>query len=501
MKKVIFFYFLCFLGCQPESNSEKIEFIILQLNDVYEIAPLESGKVGGMARVATVRKQLLTENPNVITILSGDFLSPSLIGTLKNQKGNRIKGAQMVDVMNVLGIDYVTFGNHEFDIKEEELLQRIQESKFEWISCNTFHKTDTGVIPFTKYIQDNPVPFPTYVTKEFKTKSGGIVKLGLTGVTLPFNKQDFVVYKDVFKSMQHTYETLQDRSDFVFAITHLELSDDKKLAKALPGIRLILGGHDHVNMHIKEGSSVITKADANAKSVYIHRITYDLKTKDLEIRSELKHIDDKISLDEEVNKVVLKWQNIAHKSMEEMGYNPEAVVTQLKEPLDGRESTIRYKPTPLGKKIAKSFLEADPQADLAVFNSGSVRIDDKIQGAITETDILRILPFGGRIVRITLSGDSLEKLLNTGIKKNIGLGGYLQTIQIEDKNGWFIKGKALEPQTNYQVVLPEFLARGNEQNLEFLKAFPFQKVNTEKTIQTKNDVRNVLIHYLKTQPE
>ena len=43
----------------------KIEVIFLQLNDVYEIAPIENGKAGGLARVAYLRKQLLKENPNL----------------------------------------------------------------------------------------------------------------------------------------------------------------------------------------------------------------------------------------------------------------------------------------------------------------------------------------------------------------------------------------------------------------------------------------------------
>jgi len=74
------------------SDDGKIDLVLLQINDVYEIAPLEGGKTGGMARVATLKKQLLKENPNTLTILSGDFLNPSVIGTIKYQ-GEKIKGA------------------------------------------------------------------------------------------------------------------------------------------------------------------------------------------------------------------------------------------------------------------------------------------------------------------------------------------------------------------------------------------------------------------------
>lgn len=62
------------------------------MNDVYEITPLENGKVGGMARVAQLRNQLKQKNKNTFTILAGDFLSPSVLGTVKNE-GKRIAGA------------------------------------------------------------------------------------------------------------------------------------------------------------------------------------------------------------------------------------------------------------------------------------------------------------------------------------------------------------------------------------------------------------------------
>ncbi len=102
------------------AKKNPIEFIILQLNDVYEIAPLEGGKAGGLARVATVRKELMKENPNTITLLAGDFLSPSFVGTLtlkeENGKKEKIAGLQMIETLNALGLDYATFGNHEFEL-------------------------------------------------------------------------------------------------------------------------------------------------------------------------------------------------------------------------------------------------------------------------------------------------------------------------------------------------------------------------------------------------
>ena len=65
------------------NDDGKIDFTFLQLNDVYEIAPIQGGAYGGMARVETVHKELLKENPNTMLFLAGDFLNPSLLGSIK----------------------------------------------------------------------------------------------------------------------------------------------------------------------------------------------------------------------------------------------------------------------------------------------------------------------------------------------------------------------------------------------------------------------------------
>ena len=136
-------------SCQKDDN--KIDFTFLQLNDVYEIAPIQGGEFGGMARVETVHKNLLKENPNTMLFMAGDFLNPSLLGTLKVD-GERIRGKQMVDVMNAMNFDLVAFGNHEFDVSEKDLQKRLNESNFPWISANVKLKTNEAAIPFYKEI-------------------------------------------------------------------------------------------------------------------------------------------------------------------------------------------------------------------------------------------------------------------------------------------------------------------------------------------------------------
>ncbi|MEJ7588500.1 MAG: hypothetical protein WKI04_13145, partial [Ferruginibacter sp.] len=115
---------------------------LLQLNDVYEIAAINQGTVGGMARVATLIK-LHKARYQTFAVVAGDFLSPSVIGTTKVE-GQKVYGRHMVDMLNKAGINMVTFGNHEFDIPEKDLQQRINESQFAWVSSNVLHRDSSG---------------------------------------------------------------------------------------------------------------------------------------------------------------------------------------------------------------------------------------------------------------------------------------------------------------------------------------------------------------------
>ncbi|WP_286745926.1 bifunctional metallophosphatase/5'-nucleotidase [Roseivirga sp. UBA1976] len=490
MKKLLLLSLLALIFHSCE-KSETVEFIILQMNDVYEIAPIEGGKSAGMARVATIKKQLLQENPHVITTLSGDFVSPSLLGTL-TYEGEKIAGRHMVEVMNAVGVDIVVPGNHEYDIKEGEHLKRIAESDFQWTTTNCFHRVDGKLTDWKQKGQ----PFPDHVMYSING-----VDVAFFGSTVPFNKASYVGYTDKYESIKSTYEKVKDQAEVLVAITHLEEEMDDSLARYfVPELDLILGGHDHTNMKYVIGNTILTKADANAKTVYVHRITYNKATKVTDILSELVTIDDTVEEDPEVKAVVDKWVAIGNESMAGMGYTPDAVVMTTTDTLDGRESSIRYRPTNYPILTAQSFLYVAPEADLAILNSGSIRLDDQLTGIITEYDILRSFPFGGGISLVKLNGSVIERVLETGTVTNVGLGGYLQLANAEKREGkWYIKGELLNPARQYVLALPQFVMGGGEANLEFLKNYEDTASNPEAFGQVKNDVRDIIMAYLNQQ--
>lgn len=472
--------------------------IFLQLNDVYEIAALESGKVGGMARVATVRQELLQESPHTFTILAGDFLSPSVIGTVKLD-GQRIKGAQMVDVMNQVGVDYVVFGNHEFDLKEEELQARLDESKFEWIATNVWHESKAGKARFHKNSNGEKTPVPTTTVINLLTGQNQFIRMGVIGVTLDVNQPDYVSYDDVFTSARKAVDSLKTATDFVIAITHLSIDQDRELARQIPELALIMGGHEHERHYEVLNGVPIAKADANAKSVYIHRINYDPATNHVNVSSKLKLIDDRTSSDPYVAASVADWEKRAYDAFLKQGFNLNEVVAKTEVPLDGLESHIRTRQTNLGTAIAQAMYEAAEGVDAVFFNSGSIRLDDYLTGKITQFDIIRTLPFGGKVVQVELTGALLKKVLDTGLK-NYGSGGYFQLYKIEKKDDqWIVADQPIQPDKTYKIATTDFMLTGFEMNMEF---FTRDTPGISKVIDPKDgsvlaDMRQALIVFLK----
>ncbi len=504
------FLLLCLSNCSTtkstitNADDNLIEVIFLHINDVYEIAPLEGGKIGGMARLATLRKQLLEENPNTFTVHAGDFLNPSLIGTIKYE-GKRIKGRQMIDAMNAVGVDLATFGNHEFDISEPELQERLNESRFDWTSANVLQNVCGRFFPF-HYERDGEVQFvpETYVF-ETMDEDGTPIKIGIFSVTIPSNPQDFVHYEDYVQEAQSAYERLAAKTDLVLGLTHLEIAQDIVLSKKLPKVPLLMGGHDHDNMLRPVGENAVAKADANVKSAYVHRIRFNQSTKEFRIQSKLVPLDEKIALDPQVDSIVQHWNSILLENIKEVVAEPEKVIYQTDVPLDGRESQIRNVPTNLGEVICQSMLQvSEAGAECAIFNSGSVRIDDQIVGDVTAVDIFRALPYGGSIYDVKMTGALLKEVLDYGWSKK-GNGAYLQhgNISRDAAQNWLVNDKALDPQQSYAVMLNDYLLQG--------KDIPMLKLNQPGILgiqgparnapSPKSDIRVAVIDYLSTLPK
>ena len=475
-----------------------IDIVFVQVNDVYEIAPLGGGKVGGIARVASLKKQEKEKNKNTFLFMGGDFVSPSIYNSLKYE-GKSIRGKQMVEALNAAGMDFVVFGNHEFDIKESELQSRIDESEFTWVSSNTFHKKGDVIQPFYKTSTN---PFPETYILNVSDADGTQAKIGIIGLTLPFNKASYVSYTDPIETAKRLYAELKDSVDVVVALTHLDLKDDIKLAQELPGLGLIMGGHEHDMQFEKIGDVYITKAHANAKTAYVNSLRLDKNSGKLKVSPKLRYINEDIALDNHTNTVVEKWVKIANDNYNSLGFDAENVVIEKSDPLEGREIVIRSQPSNLTELVVHGVEAATPLSDVVLVNAGAIRVDDILQAPVSQYDILRAMPFGGEIREVEMKGRLLSKVLDIG-ERNKGNGGYLlRNSHVNKVDGaWIIGEDKIDDENSYRVAMLGFLLTGMETNLDFLKedhpdilkVYPIETSSDHP----QSDIRLALVHYLK----
>ncbi|CAF2851079.1 unnamed protein product [Rotaria sp. Silwood2] len=465
-------------------DGKYIQWTFLQLNDVYEMLPLDQGRKGGLARVARVRQLLLEENRQTYTILSGDFVSPSALSQSKIN-GTTINGRQMIASLNTLGIDFVTFGNHEFDLNETELIARINESKFSWISSNVF-KSGTD-LPFSS-------------TSRYKILSIDKIRILLIGLTIDINKSYIRIINQtsLIPFVQQFLKSISNiKYDVLVALTHLDLEIDKQLAENIPQIDLILGGHEHENYFLLRGSEYIpiTKADANAFTVYIHRCAFNLNTKRLRVYRTLTQITSELEDEQKTAEIVNYWYNSGIKGFEQIGFQPNKTVSCLPSSivLDGRSTSVRNFPTLLTDIACQSILYSASMNGtiIGVFNTGSIRVDDVLRGTITQYDILRIFPFQDNIFSLSVPGSYLANVLSRGISMK-GSGTFLAFCGIETLDQgktWLLNGIDIsKTDLNYSVATITYL-----KDAEFL--------NPSVTIWWEFNITQTqgLINYLQTK--
>jgi len=469
MTKHVFLTLLLALGSIPLAHA-KVEVTLAQINDVYEIAPLSGGKSGGLARVATLKKELEKENPNTLLVLAGDFLSPSAMGLAKAD-GKSIHGAQMIDVLNFIGLGLGIFGNHEFDIGAESLNARIGEAKFEWLSGN---------------IQDEEgKPYrglPETSIREFTNENGEHARIGFVSATInSFKKGPWKAIPHL-ESLAAQIKAVKEKNvDAIVAVTHLSLAQDVEIAQTFPELSLVMGGHEHDNILIRRGSSFIpiVKADANAKSVYVHRLSVDATKHKTIIETKYVLMNETVKEDEPTATKVNFWKKKVFEAYRAAGLDPERIVGHTKVPLNGLESAVRSEPTTLTDLIAQSMLYDIPGAQVALYNGSSIRIDDILPiGDITEYDTIRMLPIADTIFGAKLPGSDLIKMISDNPAKR-GTGPYLQIFGLTKDQ--------IHPDQQYLVAINELVANA------LLK---LGRLNKEDLVKG-HESRQALINHLK----
>ena len=438
----------------PSALGQQVTLTLLTVNDVYEVAPVQGQ--GGLAELMTLLRAERATATHHLTTVNGDFLSPSLMSSL-------FKGAQMVALFNALGMDVVVFGNHEFDLGPGVTQQRMAESTFPWLGTNVL----------------GPDGKPFGGSLATMTRQVGELTVGFFGILTPETAQlsspgPTVTFAPIVPTAQAAVQTLrQAGADVIIALTHLTIAEDRTLAQQVPGISVILGGHDHNPITWYEGSTLIHKSGYDAH--YLGRI-------DLVIEKKTTDKGPQVT-------VMPSWRMIANRGVPPdadvapvVAWYTAALDQELAQPLgqtqtalNSQSDAVRTRETTMGNLIADALRE-ELHADVALTNGGGIR-GNRLYDAgttLTRRDILKELPFGSIGVLVALSGADLLVALEHGVS------------QVEAKAGRFpqvsglhfvynpekpagsrvvavqVGGKPLDPAATYRVATNSFLLQGGD---------------------------------------
>ena len=412
--------------------AERKEVHILSCNDMH--AAIEA-----FPMLADIADSLRTLYPGLLVLSAGDNRTGEPLNDMYE-----IPAYPMVALMNQIGFDATTLGNHEFDSGPRGLARVINLSNFSYI-CANVHPADSLDIHLV----------PTKVFDVEGTKVGiiGAVQLGTHGIpdSHPDNVHGFE-----FSPVNETiakYEYLRKQCDVVILLTHIGYEDDVAIAPLFPWADVIIGGHSHTQLNGGEMHSglLITQNENRLKKVTHTTIVVD-EGRVVEKRAE--NID------------VRRWKG-QNKVVAEMvrffSDNPafRRVLTQAATPFDVEEE--------LGCMMCDAFM-AETGADIAVQNAGGVRYDQHEAGSFSVSDVLRLDPFGNDAVVMEVTGEELRQML-VACGNNDGhgfpyVGGFQCDVVYDKKDSYKVKdvkltkpdGSKFDMKRKYQLVTNSYVA-------------------------------------------
>jgi len=492
MKKTVFvlnlvltFLFFCSAATWA---GEPVNLRILHLNDFHGFAePNKSAgnpeRLGGIAYLAGEVNRLRSERPTLL-LAAGDMIQG-------NPWANLFEGKSTIEVMNAMQFSAMVLGNHEFDFGQEVLKKRLEEARFPVLAANV--QGLTGIKP--------------YVIKELsglKIAIIGLVTENTPTATHPKNVKGLIFVSPV-DSAKQVLKELDPKPDLVIVLAHLGLPAERRLAKALKEIQVIVGGHTHsrIDTPIKVNETVIVQAWEHGKVLGLLDLTVQ-DGKVIHYEGKLIPIQpDRLPPDPAVAKIVDNYQNQVTALLNE-------VIGETQ--VDLQATGARNGETNLGDLVA-DILREDTKADVALINGGGLRTDI-LKGPIRMKDLLSVLPFRNFPMVIKVTGKELKAILEHGLSDLSGSGGqfpqisgmrvhYNSTLPTGHRiTGLWIQEKPVDPEGWYKLATHDFLTAGGDGYAVFVKILASQKGYAAKSprvvlFDSGREIRSLVAGYIK----
>lgn len=379
---------------------------------------------------------------------SGDLFSGNIFF-------NMYRGVKEIELMNQIGCQAMTLGNHEFD-HGDELLSRLDDyAQFPIVSSNLSYQDVEAA--------DELVPLEDVL--EFDMNGKNLYVLGLTTLETQevASPSENVIFEDHRQSLRRVVDQVlaKDPQAHLVLLSHLGYDEDVHLVKDFSELNVILGGHTHTILKepTQVGSVSICQAGQYGRFVGHLSLRCFADGRHEVLAYDLIEVEKLTQEDRAVKAIIDQMKSECDAAFSQ----PIATLPQA---LDGERDSIRQGVSNLAPVICQALFERAGQlglqADGAVINGFGIRASLSA-GPIFYSDLVKVLPFSKRVLLVAIKGSDLVASLKTGLHPQ--MWGIVQSDE-----ALLVNGRAVEPDKVYRIVTNSFVWSGKDNYDDFHKA-------------------------------
>lgn len=408
-------------GKAPADNPQKPEpdLTILHVNDSHSFVAgmndeenycIDDAECrGGYARIAAEIRRVKAGRDNVLALHAGDSFQGTLLFSVH-------RWPMLAELDALLPYDAMTPGNHEYDDGCAEFAGYIPKLPYPMLAANIDAQPGSDL---------DGLGIEPYMIREIGGRKVGVIGLSNDSGAILASACPGMTFTDHEADLKRAVRELRDRGiDRIIALTHLGLSEDRRLARSVDGVDVIVGGHSHsyIGPGSEEGPYPIVEHSPNGDPVLV--VTAGYGTRWL----------GELSVNFDENGAPASWSGEAVPLGRDMPRDPaiSAKTAEYGEALETlRKTVVGSHDTAMndglvGCREAECFgglLFTDAMlefcrkhgARIALLNSGSVR-GSLPPGEITRGQILNVFPFTNRIVLREYTGSEILAALEHGVR-------------------------------------------------------------------------------------
>ena len=467
----LFIYVSMLLSLCACTQADK-QVVILFTNDthsqIYPIAPdaKRNADMGGVERRKVLIDSLRGEHPHALLVDAGDVVQ----GT---PYFNFYGGEVETMVLNELGYDVRTIGNHEYDNGGEALATMLRSYEGITVSSNyTFNRDDL-----------RELIVPSWMCEAGGVKVGFVaLNINPEGLLFPLHLQDINYHDPIAYGDSLALQLRQQGADVVVALSHLGFTGevvnenviDSVLVQNTRYIDFVVGGHSHTSLTEPQ---IFTNLDGRKVAVgqtgksgvnlgYVQLTLAGNGSNDIAVDYRLLPVDARYDdrLDPDFAAKLMPYKNQVDSAMGVvLGHSAVDLI------VDRPESTLSNWACDALADMARQ--RSGAKIDFAVGNTGGMRADIP-KGVVTRGNVLQTFPFTNYMTIVKLKGSDVRDLFEQ-IAANGG-EGVSREVQLVVKNGRVaqlaIGGNPLDDNRVYTIATINFVAEGGDGMVAFRKA-------------------------------